>query len=317
MPEKMDLTGKYFGRWTVLYEAEPKHDNKGYNKRMWHCRCKCGNEKDVPQIALTQGSSKSCGCLHKELLLKNKYDSIEGQKFGKWTVLYEIEPITCQKGKRRRWHCKCECGVEKDVEQRLLLNGYSCSCGCTRKEKYKEIGHNNKKYNLYDLSGEYGIGFCTNGRSFYFDLEDYEKIKGYCWTQSSDDDYVKASSDSVTGEHKRITMSRLIMGLCHDDNILVDHRNHNKSDNRKENLRLATSSQNLMNKDILERNTSSVTGVCLDKKRNKWRSYIYVNKKQIHLGYFDNFIDAVRVRREAENKYFGEYSYNNSIKMRR
>ena len=40
----------------------------------------------------------------------------------------------------------------------------------------------NKKYNKYDLSGEYGIGWTSNtNQEFYFDLEDYDKIKDYCW----------------------------------------------------------------------------------------------------------------------------------------
>ena len=38
-----------------------------------------------------------------------------------------------------------------------------------------------RKENIYDLSGEFGIGYCTNtGSPFYFDLEDYNKIKNYC-----------------------------------------------------------------------------------------------------------------------------------------
>ena len=37
------------------------------------------------------------------------------------------------------------------------------------------------KTNKYDLSGEYGIGYDSNGQKFYFDLEDYDKIKNYCW----------------------------------------------------------------------------------------------------------------------------------------
>ena len=37
-----------------------------------------------------------------------------------------------------------------------------------------------KKYNTYDLSGEYGIGYTSKGEEFYFDLDDYDKIKDYC-----------------------------------------------------------------------------------------------------------------------------------------
>ena len=57
MKEKLDLTGKQFGDWTVLYE-EPQ---EGY-VRKWRCRCVCGAEKTVYQGNLTQGKSQGCGC---------------------------------------------------------------------------------------------------------------------------------------------------------------------------------------------------------------------------------------------------------------
>lgn len=49
-----DLTGQNFGYWTVL--------NKANKPNYWHCKCKCGTEKDVFRGSLTQGTSKSCGC---------------------------------------------------------------------------------------------------------------------------------------------------------------------------------------------------------------------------------------------------------------
>ena len=48
-----------------------------------------------------------------------------------------------------------------------------------------------KKYNTYDLSGEYGIGYTTKGEKFLFDLEDYEKIKDYCWCVDKTDTVVQ------------------------------------------------------------------------------------------------------------------------------
>ena len=62
-------------------------------------------------------------------------------------------------------------------------------------------------------------------------------------------------------------------------------------------------------------NTSGVKGVNFDKRLQQWRSRIGVNKKTIELGYFDKFEDAVKARKEAEEKYFGEFSYDNSQKI--
>lgn len=58
MKEKLDLTGKQFSDWTVLYEDSPAG-----NRRRWMCRCVCGTEKSVWQGNLTQGKSHGCGCV--------------------------------------------------------------------------------------------------------------------------------------------------------------------------------------------------------------------------------------------------------------
>ena len=73
-----------------------------------------------------------------------------------------------------------------------------------------------------------------------------------------------------------------------------------------------TPSQNQMNSKLSSNNTSGVTGVYWVKKCNKWNANIKINNKYIHLGNFTDFDDAVKARKEAEQKYFGEYSYSNS-----
>ena len=56
-----DLTGKRFGRLTVLERAGSLGGHA-----LWHCRCDCGNEVDVKSVQLVHGYSKSCGCLKRE-----------------------------------------------------------------------------------------------------------------------------------------------------------------------------------------------------------------------------------------------------------
>lgn len=63
-----NLEGNTFGRWTVLYEVEPKIDKRNKRIRYWMCRCECGNEKPVQGHSLINGKSKSCGCLHSEIM---------------------------------------------------------------------------------------------------------------------------------------------------------------------------------------------------------------------------------------------------------
>ena len=54
-------------------------------------------------------------------------------------------------------------------------------------------------------------------------------------------------------------------------------------------------------------NTSGCTGVAWIKENNRWWAYICINNSTINLGYFIDYNEAVKVRKEAEIKYFGEY----------
>ena len=80
----------------------------------------------------------------------------------------------------------------------------------------------------------------------------------------------------------------------------IDHINGNPLDNRWENLREVSKIENFKNQKIYKNNVSGVTGVSWNKYFNKWIVIISVNKKPINLGYFDNFEDAVKVRKNAE-----------------
>ena len=72
--------------------------------------------------------------------------------------------------------------------------------------------------------------------------------------------------------------------------ICVDHINNNSLDNRLENLQLITQREN-SSKDKKNK-TSKYTGVCWDKKRNKWKGYIEINKERKYLGYFTDEYEA-------------------------
>lgn len=160
-----------------------------------------------------------------------------------------------------------------------------------------------RKYNIYDLSNDYGIGYTSNTNNpFYFDLEDYDKIKDYCWHET-EDGYVATR----IGNKAHFMMHRLIV-RC-DNSVDIDHIHHNGMDNRKNNIRICTRQQNNRNKRKTDKNTSGVVGVCWHKRNRKWQASIMVNKKNIYLGLYENINDAIKARKEAEIKYFGEFRY--------
>lgn len=114
---------------------------------------------------------------------------------------------------------------------------------------------------------------------------------------------------------KNMRMHRLIMqrmlGRELERREFVDHINGNGLDNRRENLRLATNSQNLANKGAPISNTSGIKGVSRHGK--KWQAKIKGDGRQIHLGLFVDILDAARAYNEAALKYHGEFARLNTI----
>ena len=169
-----------------------------------------------------------------------------------------------------------------------------------------------RKLNDYDTTREYGVGYTHKGQPFYFDLEDYNKIKDISWHINSDG-YVHG----VVDNNKKIFLHRLIMGCPKGLEVDHVHGKQSRNDCRKENLRIGTNQQNQMNCPIRADNTSGAKGVSWHKKKQKWIAQIGVDNKLIYLGVYENYEDAVKARKEAEDKYFEDWSYDKSQRMGR
>ena len=235
-----------------------------------------------------------------------KLIDLTGQRFGKLTVVNRAEDyVSPNNNKMIMWRCKCDCGNEVIVQGGCLKNNNTRSCGCLLKEN---ISKKMKRYNTYDLTGEYGIGYTLKGEEFYFDLEDYDLIKDYCWYKNK----LGYLLTNINTDTKRTLffMHNLIMDCPAD--MLVDHKNGSSSvnDNRKYNLRIGTQSDNMKNRKNNYNNKSGHKGVILHKQSNKWMGYITSNKKR-YTKLFNTKEDAVVWRKNMETKLFGDWSYNN------
>jgi len=223
------------------------------------------------------------------------------------TIIEQIEDHIQPNGIHRPMcRCKCSCGSNKEVIAVVydVKNGHTLSCGCIQKESLKLVHKQNKRYNDYDLSGEYGIGWTRNTKEeFYFDLEDYDRIKDYAWnaTKRKNTQYkdLKAN-DSKT--NSAISMHQLLGYKGYD------HINRNTFDNRKSNLRQASAADNSRNRSIPKNNTSGFAGVHKSSQYNRWIAQITVDKKVKYLGSFINKNDAIIARLKAEAKYYGDFA---------
>lgn len=123
-----DLTGRRFGRLTVLQEIT---DGKKKRHHYWLCKCDCGNEKKVEESHLKNGHTKSCGCYRKELPASRRID-LTGSRFGRLKVIAKADtPIRAGGG---IWKCVCSCGREIEVSKDSLCMGKTRSCGCLQAE---------------------------------------------------------------------------------------------------------------------------------------------------------------------------------------
>lgn len=150
----------------------------------------------------------------------------------------------------------------------------------------------------------------SQGKFALIDDEDFELVSKYKWHISK-----KGYARTEPGKKKKINtaipLHRLIMNA--PAGVMVDHKDLDKLNNQKSNLRIATFTQNNRNVGIRKDNTSGFKGVLWNRKSGKWQARIRVDKKQIHLGFSNNIILVAKMYNEGAKKYFGEYAYLNKF----
>ena len=137
----------------------------------------------------------------------------------------------------------------------------------------------------------------TNGQKILVSNKDYTYLKQWKW--------------GITGGHacRTVYLHRVVLerrGIV--DAKQVDHRNGNKLNNCRSNLRPATNQQNAFNQRLPKNNTSGFKGVSWSRQRKKWKAYIVKDRKQICLGFFKYKIQAARAYNKAAKKYYGKFA---------
>lgn len=228
------------------------------------------------------------------------FKDITGMEFNRLTVIKRAEDrITPGGVKLIRWLCECSCGSGKEVIANAydLKTGHTKSCGCLSIEKQYE---SHKKYNKYDLTGEYGIGYTEKEEPFYFDLEDYDKIKDHHWRYNP----AKYVVTDIGG--KRVRFHRIILDL--KDIREGDHIFFQNFDNRKSQIRVATKSQNNMNHRLRSDNTSGIKGVHWSNRDNVWVGQIDIKGEHFYKS-SPNKEEIITWRAKKEKDLFGEFAF--------
>lgn len=288
MPAFKDLTGQIINNWKVIgFSHFDKH-----HASHWICECQCKNKTIKTMNIQTLKKSKDCGC-------STELD-LTGQKIGRWIVICKTEDTSYLAFPRKMWYCRCECGTFRNITETKLKNNKNSdySCGCARNYKGIPRSINNNEFVFYYDYVEIKL---QNDKSAFIDIDDYDLIKDDHWSFSTDG-YAVSSS----GKFKKKRLHRVIMGIENKPEIIVDHIDRDKLNNRKINLRAVTKHENSINQSKRKNNKSGIIGVCWWERDQNWMAQIKYNYKRYFLGYYDDFDDAVKARLEAELKFFGK-----------
>ncbi len=159
----------------------------------------------------------------------------------------------------------------------------------------------------------------TRGKVALVDDADYERINQWKWCATNPYPGIFYATRGVNHDQKirTVYMHRAILGLDSADHRRVDHVNGNGLDNRRCNLRLATTAENAMNQRVQShtKKHSQYKGVTWRAIRKRWQANIYLGGKTVCLGYFVNEVDAAMAYNEAALYYFGEFARLNEIRL--
>lgn len=163
--------------------------------------------------------------------------------------------------------------------------------------------------NIFEFKEDYVIGYTKKNEKFYFDKDDYEKVSKYTWWINCSGYPVTKTSGKGGVSRKEIFLHNLIMGIQKPQiDIVCDHIDRNRVNNRKYNLRMANRSENCININVRKDNVSGVIGVSWKKEICKWQVNIQKEKKSYYLGVYKDLDDAIKVRLKKEKEFFGEYA---------
>lgn len=149
----------------------------------------------------------------------------------------------------------------------------------------------------------------SSGHETLVDDDDFGYLTDFKWTLISVGyvgTYVKRGTKWTI-----ILLHRLVMGCTWGDSRIIDHKNGDKLDNQKSNLRLCTHAQNMSNRKKAKNATSQYIGVYFDATSQLWRADIRSHNKKHRLGYFKIEEDAARAYDAAAREFHKEFARPN------
>ena len=225
---------------------------------------------------------------------------IPGEKYGWLTVLGEGPR---DKRNKRTISVRCRCGKEYCV-QPYCLRGNEPKCRRCSNIIKSRARLSAPEYN-FQIVGEAAIGTLPSGDKFIIDVEDVPLVSKYRWYKKADQNYILNDTKENGRLVRRVRLHRFLMGLENDDKRIVDHINRNSMDCRKCNMRIATQSQNCLNKSIRSDNTTGFIGVHRSGKR--YVASLWIAGNTVPLGTHADSVLCAQMYNHAARLLFGEF----------
>jgi hypothetical protein len=146
------------------------------------------------------------------------------------------------------------------------------------------------------------------GSKIIVDDSDYKTLVSYVWSINNTGYAVRY--ETVDNKKSQISMHRQIMNTPRG--MFTDHKNHERLDNRRSNLRICTREQNQRNMKLQKNSSTGQKGVYWDKKAKAYRARIYFNKKRKCLGFFSTAAEAGSAYNREAIKVYGDFAVLNS-----
>lgn len=175
-----------------------------------------------------------------------------------------------------------------DCAKPVLAKGY-CNAHYKKWKKHGDplFGETRKRESQIIIECEYARVELTQGAWALIDIEDIPKVKGRPWCLND-------TGYAVTRQGKKLlAMQTAISGAPPD--LLIDHIDRNKLNNRKQNLRNATCRENNLNSSRID----DAEGVYMQQATGRWSARLQYDYTQLHLGYFATKEEARIVYKQA------------------
>lgn len=264
LPKFVDLTGNRYGRLSIIKRAENKD-----KRTMWLCKCDCGNEKIIGGKDITSGKTKSCGCMTREITIKNNTKhNLSG------TRLYSI------------WNGMIGRCYRKKNSEYKNYGGRGISICKEWKDDFVKFYNwaNNNGYmdtlsiDRIDVNGNYEPTNCKWANQ----IQQMNNTRVNHSITINNKTLTVTEWERLYNFERGIISGRLMKGLVGED------------------LLKPSGAYLIKNEKVISRNKSGYTGVYFNKKEKKWKASIQNNKIKYSLGTFINKEDAIAARIKAE-----------------